>query len=484
MSPALPSRGADTSPGTAIAAPSTIRQASTALFELNAAAEHAKAAARKRDRRAGIEIWRGSSVVRINGKAPGPWVINWREKAGGPRLQTMRAKFAKAKKFAEQKAIDLANGEIAMLNFGPQDRASFLRVMEILLPTSMPAELAAAEYAEHYFLLRETGLTKAEAQEAIRGAAAKKKIIPRLPKDIIDEFMAAKRANTFGKRHSGGKWHRTLEGQLKPFGEYFGKPLNSVTAAEMETWLNGLKVKSDRTRKGYRTAISGLVSYAKHKGYVPEDWKEFAKVPVPKTGRIKKPKCSPDELARMLRLTPGKMIPFMTLQPFAGVRHEELNPEDKKKTPLDWSEFNFETGIVHIPPETAKTGEQGERYIQMPPNLIAWLMPYRRPSGPVCIVANTSNALDRIKKKAGIRSGKNETRNFLRKSWETYSSALKAAEDVAGEGGHSQAVSKKHYVAATWEGPAKEWFNIFPTTSDILQLDFGLRVAPKSVIKL
>lgn len=444
----------------------------TELFELRAAMEASKKAAARKERKRGLEIRKGSIVVKIFGhRGKGPFTIAWRESAGGPRKRVMRSRLDAAKLFASEKATNLANGELTKLAFGPQDHASYLRACELLLPTGKPLELAASEYVEFTDVLREAGMKASEAFGILRAHVSKAKIIPKLCRDIVNEFLEAKRTNTFGERHSGSKWVRTLTSQLTPFGEYFSVPLQLVTAGQMEAWLNSLKVVG-KTRKGYRTAISGLVSFAKAKKYLAPDWDQLKDVPVPRCDKVKKTLFTPEEMTRMLARAPGKMIPFMTLGSFGGVRHEEMNPEDQKKIPLDWRDVG--TKIIRIREETSKTGE--ERFITMPENLIKWLTPYRKPNGPVCVVANTSNALDRIKKKAGIKAGKNETRNGFRKSWETYSEAIKEnLVNVSGEAGHSQAVAKKNYISSTFKEEAQRWFTIVPSDSEILQLNFGLK---------
>ena len=59
---------------------------------------------------------------------------------------------------------------------------------------------------------------------------------------------------------------------------------------------------------------------------------------------------------------------------FLGVRPEE-------SLRLHWEHFDFEARELTIPPEIAKGGEKHARINQIPPNAMAWLIPYTSLTG-------------------------------------------------------------------------------------------------------
>jgi len=178
-----------------------------------------------------------------------------------------------------------------------------------------------------------------------------------------------------------------------------------------------------------------------------------------------------EQVTKLLARTRENMIPFTVLQVFAGIRHEEINPGefDLAKTPLDWSNFDWERKQILVPRATAKVGE--DRLIPMEDNLIDWLKPYARASGPVCSVRNTSNALSRAKHRAKLPAGRSQSRNVLRKTW--ISARLATVKDiykVAEEAGNSPREIKSNYRGPMSEAAAKRIFSIHPISADILQL--------------
>lgn len=428
-------------------------------------------------------VKKGSIEIPIYKDADGRFTIAWYE--SGRRKRTRRADLKKAKEVAGAKAIAMGNGQTYMLGMTEADRATLKRVMEILLPTGKSPELAASEYAEAMATIKVTGATLGTVCTFYVQTASRANIVPKTCPEIVDEFLEIKAANRFGKK-AGARWLRTLTKQLDVFKNHFQGPVSELTSDKLDCWLQGIKMPdpkskdrripiSSSTVKGYRTAVSGLVTYAKHKRYLDPKWDELDRVNVPEASKPTKRIYRPEELDRLLTCAPDKLVPFIVVGAFAGIRHEEINPErNSGKEPLDWRDFDFDAGVIKVREETAKKGE--ERYIKMTDNLRAWLAPYRRLDGPICTVANTANALTRTKRKAGLPAGKGETRNSLRKSWVSYSAALnKDQVGVTDEAGHSQAISKRNYQQAQREAEAKRWFALRPLSLDVLPLEFALK---------
>lgn len=434
----------------------------TELFELQASVNRSKT--QRADRKPAAVIKKGSVRVVIYGR--GPYTIAWRDNSGGARKRAMRSELAKARSFAEEKATTLANGETWRLAMGQGDYASYLRAREILIPTGKSLELAAAEFAEAFKRLPQ-GSTIADAVKSLL-ENSRANIVPKSCPEIVDEFLDRKRRNDFGKR-AGTRWLGSLGQQLRVFANYFKCPLQSIRSRQLDDWIRSIDA-GGRTRKNYLGAIGGLVSFAKIQGYLRTDWNELQRIPVPQPEPLKIVLYTPDEMVRLLGRLDDGMIPFVVCAGFAGIRHAEMNRDGPV---LDWKDVDFENKIIRVKADVAKTKK--ERLVKMSDNLVAWLRPHARPAGPVCTVANTSNALCKAKRKAGIKAGRNETRNSLRKSFISYSTALGGnIETVSGEAGNSQAIAQRNYLIARMKKDADRWFAIRPDMGDGAQKTLSL----------
>jgi integrase len=273
---------------------------------------------------------------------------------------------------------------------------------------------------------------------------------------------------------------------LNSLAAYWPGPLHLIRAHDLNAWLRGIKGGLIYRHHHYAAALQ-LIHFATGTNCVRaadfgDDFWKLVDDPEPPPVRIKI--WTPEQLLKLLAKTLPNMIPFTALQAFAGVRHEELVPADfssgtkaaRTKIPLDWRDIYFGDGGQcgpHIE-ITEDTGKTGARIIPMSDNLVAWLTPHRKTSGPVCTVRNTANALTKAKRRAGLPAGKNESRNVLRKSFGSYRLAVvKHIGQVADEMGNSPAKIKSNYRKPRSESEGKRWFDIWPTTAEVLQLNFG-----------
>lgn len=370
----------------------------------------------------------------------------------GHRERESRSDFGELKKRAEEIAVGIANGQTARLQLSERDWAWYLRIRELEQQGGASAESLMAEAIE---------ARRKQAEQTFKA-----KNCP----DIVAELLETKRKD--GK--AGKKWLRILELMLNRFAAYYTGPLHLLRASDLNTWLRGLP-GGLVYRRHHRRAALQLAHFATAAGYIPRDWEEFKLVDDPEPPPVKIRVWSPEQLVKMLAHTLPNMIPFTALQSFAGIRHEELNPEECEadKLPLDWRDVDFSEKLIHV---TEDTGKTGARIVPMTDNLIAWLKPYAKASGPICKVSNTDGALRRAKIRAGLPHGKNESRNILRKSFGSYRLAVvKHIGQVADEMGNSPAKIKSNYRKPRPESEGKRWFGIFPTHADVLQLPLGLR---------
>ena len=398
--------------------------------------------------------------------------------AGGKRRRESRSTFSALKKRAKQIATDIANGQTAMSEFTEADRASHLRVCELCPPGYQP-ELAISIFAD---IVNKLG--DVSPQEAVKFFLENrpKGYVPKPLPELVTLFLEEKEPDI-----SEG-WYNALSVPLERLSSSFSKPFHLVTSAELNTWLRGLKsnagaVLGARARHNHRAAVEQLARWAQANGHLPRTWSELEHVPDPGAkveGDIHI--LTPEQMLALLSRrqhaeetgrAKKSLIPFLALQAFAGIRHEEICPGmDPDKIPLDWRDIHLAERHVYVPKAAAKTGR--DRIVPISDNLAAWLEPYARRNGSLCPLAEPGNALTTAKRAAGIPAGRNETKNCLRKSFISYRKALvKNVAQVADEAGNSPGIIRKHYCRVIPESEAKRWFDLWPTAAGVLQLNFA-----------
>jgi integrase len=371
--------------------------------------------------------------------------IIWND--GVRRRREKRSTLELAYQRAEKIAEDIATGKTTAAEFSPEDLACYRRCLEIAAAADAPLELLVSEAV------------------AARKKSAHAHLIHKTCPALVAELLERKRAE--GK--CGAKWLRILGLMLDRLAQFWPGPVHDLRAPDLNRWLRQLK-GGLVYRRHHRAAAVELINFGKTVDALPRDWDEWALVEDPEPPPVRIKIWTPAYLTRLLARTHANMIPFTVCQAFAGIRHEELNPEECEvdKLPLDWRHFDWEQKHIEITEEVGKTGA---RIVPLSDNLITWLKPHRKESGPVCTVRNTSNALARAKKRAGLPAGKNESRNVLRKSFGSYRLAVvKHIGQVADEMGNSPAKIKSNYRKPRPEREGKAWFDIRPTDGEIRQM--------------
>jgi integrase len=143
------------------------------------------------------------------------------------------------------------------------------------------------------------------------------------------------------------------------FADAFQSQLASVTGTQIKTWLQKMEV-ANRTRNNFRLAVQTFFSFAKSQKYLPKDWNELEAVPVWKAKNDGVEIFTPEELSMLLAVADERMIPFLTIGAFAGLRSAEIER-------LDWSKVNLGTGYITVDAAIAKTNSR--RLVPITPNL-------------------------------------------------------------------------------------------------------------------
>lgn len=414
----------------------------------------------------------------------------------GARKRGTFASFDAALAQAEEVAKRLGK-DVDVLELRSADRASYLRARQILDPLGVSLEVAVSQYAHAREVLGAVPIaTAAEFYAQRHGPRFEARPVGK----VIRELLEAKRGDRCSERYL-----KTLEYSLRKFEKRFGGNIGEVTGQEMDDWLRGSGL-APRTRNNIRTALHTLFEFARAKRYVPKDHEELQAVAIAndRDGDIEV--FTPAEMVEILGCASERMVPFLVLGGFAGIRHAEVQR-------LDWRDIDLEDGVIELRAAKAKTASR--RTVPVLPNLREWLQEHREESGLVVAHRNVAFELHMIVKRAnqarraawakanGVsaeelervsaevasatkaprRNGSQKgevapgaetaeaegwqpfvwKHNGLRHSFISYRVAdIQNIPQVAMEAGNSTQMIHKHYRELVRPKAAKEWFGITP----------------------
>ena len=314
---------------------------------------------------------------------------------------------SEAETFLEQKLIEQENYGIAALAFNECQRAEYLECSEKLAPFNATLRDAVEFYLPH---LHATN----------RSCTAK---------ELVAEILKAKGADGASKRYLDD-----LRSRLKQFAARFdGKPVAEITTTEIDHWLRSLsdsetgKPLAPTTRNNFRRVLNVAFNFARNRGYCADN-------PAGKSAKAKAVETpagilSVEELSRLLENASEKLIPYIAIGAFAGLRRAELER-------LDWKEVDLQSRLIEVTANKAKSARR--RFVKIKPNLLLWLKPHAKPDGPVT-PPNHRKLLERARRAAGIQAW---PKNALRHSFASYYLAYfkkAGVAELAQELGHTNA---------------------------------------------
>lgn len=381
------------------------------------------------------------------------FTVVWYE--GKARKRKVFAELNLAETHATTKVTSQAHGELDILQLTGEERLAYVRAKEALAEFNLAVDSAAIEYRDAKRLLRGGSLL-----EAARYYSEHR--LYDLPRktvaEVFEELLKAKRAEGLSERYL-----QDLDSRVGQFKKKFQGLITAVKGPAIKEWLQGLKI-ANRTRNNFRIALQTFFSFAKEQHYLERNWHEFDSVPVWKTKIDEVEIFTPGELRTLLAAADPRMIPFLTIGAFAGLRSAEISR-------LDWAKVNLKTGYITVDAGIAKTNSR--RLVPITDNLRAWLKPVAKTHGPVMELENVANAIQRLvdaTRPAGEDAeGKPHEpavkwkHNALRHSFCSYRlAAIKTAAQVSLEAGNSPQMIFKHYRELVTEEEATEWFGIAP----------------------
>jgi len=293
-------------------------------------------------------------------------------------------------------------------------------------------------------------------EEWVAGRGKIPRIIPKTAAEVVEEFLTSKRVEGVSFFHLEDRKYR-----MNKFAAAFPGHIDQISTHEIEVWLNGLGI-GGRTRNNYRNAVLQLFRYARGKRYLPRNEPTAVEdVASANTGEGAIEIYTPQELRLLLSHAPVKLLPFLAIGAFAGLRSQEIMR-------LDWSEIRFEQHFIEVAAAKAKTASR--RLAPLLPALAAWLLPLRQKTGHV--VGYTRNDMLCEARQRHCKSGikvRGEVFEFrwkpnaLRHSYASYRLAdIKDAARVALEMGNSPAMLFRNYRELVTEKQAAEWFAVLP----------------------
>ena len=273
------------------------------------------------------------------------------------------------------------------------------------------------------------------------------------------------------KAQKSRRYSLDMRARLRTAAKTFKKNVADIKTADIDEWLQGMKKLSGRTKNNYRTAVRTLFRYARDKNYLPRQEKTEAEF----TNRHAEDPTDIEiytvaQIKTLLTHITPRMVPFVALGAFAGLRSAEI-------TRLEWKHVRFDTNVIVVPVTVAKTSNH--RLAPILPVLRAWLKPFEKDNGKVLVdildefaLARALNtAFKEMRDKKGKLLIKN-LHNGLRHSFVSYRvSVTQNVHQVSLESGNTPRVVFSNYRELV-EDPqqAEAYFKIMPTKARLRQI--------------
>ena len=347
---------------------------------------------------------------------------------------------------AERIANQLSTGEVTAAQMSNSEAADYGSSVETLRPTGIGIVSAAAIVAKAVEILGGDRIIEAARFFARHRAD---KITHKTVAEVVTELIEAKEGRGKSDRYIGD-----LSARLTRFAESNAGDIGNVTTADVQRWLDGLKV-APQTAKNFRTVLHTLFSFAESRGYIFKGGNPVADTEhISTNGGAAIEIYSPAEMLALLNHAPTAFVPVLALGAFAGLRSAEIQR-------LQWSDVDVAGGFIHMSADNAKT--RSRRLVPIVPNLAQWLAPY---SGNVGSVWKGSDRILRGARAQTVKaSGIAWKDNAARHSFISYRLAdVQDVNKVALEAGNSATVIFKHYRELVKPEAAKAWFGVTPET--------------------
>ena len=308
------------------------------------------------------------------------------------------------------------SGSPSLVSYAPEDRAAFGQILK-----PYPG-LTLTEVAQFY-VQHHTPSFMLEAN------------VPKL----IPLFLASK--DDLSKRH-----REELRQHLASFQKEFGSLLlGGISLAHLEAYVNNISACA-KTRLNHLITLRTFFKWAKRHGYLPPNMETVAdQIDRPKVVKKSHAVFASDALMDLLANSSTKLLPWLLLGAFAGVRSSEA-------LRLTASHWHADTGTLVLDSDITKTGRR--RSVDTTPNFTDWMRPL--------IPDDKSGKLVRCNPYVE-KSSKGWVNNGLRAGYvSNHVSHFNDLALTAKNAGHSVSVLQTEYLHLTSKEEAKNWFSITP----------------------
>ena len=385
---------------------------------------------------------KSASVVIYKGLNRGVTVYTAAFNADGRRQRLMRRSFDDAFDLAKGVVIKMAAGALNVLTLDGRQRFVYERAIELAATTGLELDTLVDRAVKAATII---GGFDHLPEAARLFEAQHRGVVSKTVAEVVTELIENRQASNASELYL-----RDLRLRLKKrFANAFQVPISSVTTGDIQLFIDGLKGKP-RTKKNFLTTIGTLLAFAKRKGYLPEVHPGISKVDFKANITAHIEIFSPDEMEKLLSNARPELVPVLAMGAFAGLRSEELKR-------LQWASVNFKEKHIVVGSEIAKGRKR--RIVDMTDNLYRWLLPYRKPTGPVFKFNNLALQFGKLAKVASV----SWRRNGLRHSFISHRVAItENLEKVALEAGNSVTVIRSSYLKMVTRKQGRCWFSIKP----------------------
>ncbi len=266
--------------------------------------------------------------------------------------------------------------------------------------------------------------------------------------EVVDKYLITKEQNS-------PRYYETLRWALGPLAKNLRMPLALVGPAHLEAQL--AQTRNRRTRKNIRNYYMGLFNWARKSGYLTYNEPHAAEKTTDIVFKKEDPGIlTPSEMERVLMKmeeVEPRLVAWTVLGAFGGLRSAERDR-------LKWEDLNWEEEAVPLSSAITKTSRR--RVVDMPPNLKAWLLKYKKEKGRIAPFSKVHPELKKVFKLAGVGM----PHNAMRHSFASYHLCrFKNAHLTAELSGHSVSTLQSAYKAITYTSEAEQWFKIMPSNN-------------------
>jgi integrase len=259
-----------------------------------------------------------------------------------------------------------------------------------------------------------------------------------------------KRKTDVLRRARSHRHQKDLENRLDRFNADFGgRPLISITGADIEQWISSLEV-APQTQENFRRVIGSIFTDAVAAGHLTRN--PASVVRLPKVVEKEPETISAQQLARLLSFTPRRSLAAVAIQALAGLRLTEVQE-------LQWEQVSLSHKLITVAPKKTK-----RRHVPVTPALLEWITELHQGTGAVAQSKDTlRNDCEAARRKAAIDPWPaNALRHSCCSAWCTLEGDISR---VASWLGNTPSMVNRHYRALKTADEAADWFNVRPVTS-------------------